>query len=163
VVLLRRRWWAVPVAALAIAVGWGLVLRDGAADCPGGLPTVQGCGTFYDVEVRLFGAAHTYGAGTADARPGGARFDAGAWPPSWPATPRPRCCSTSAPQRGAPDAALLAVAGCGWRLTHCLLELQPVGKRMWTPSFLAVHAAVGIAVLPSRCSSSTASGPRGSG
>ena len=28
-----------------------------------------------------------------------------------------------------------------------LLALQPVAKRLWTPSFLAVHVAVGIAVL----------------
>jgi len=44
-------------------------------------------------------------------------------------------------------AALLAVAGLWLAAYPLLLQLQPVGKRMWTPSSLAVHAAVGIAVL----------------
>ncbi len=35
-----------------------------------------------------------------------------------------------------------------WALAYpAFLLLQPVAKRLWTPSFLAVHAAAGIAVL----------------
>ena len=148
VVLCGRRWWAVLVAALAAAVGWGLLLAGASADCPGGLPTLEGCGTFYDVEVRLFGAEHTYGAGAQTHDPEGlvstlgalATFLAGYAAAAllldlW---------RRSAARRAA---ALLALAGL-WAAAYPLLALlQPVNKRMWTPSFLAIHAAVGIAVL----------------
>ena len=148
VVALRRRWWAVGVAALVVALGWGLVLRAAAADCPGGLPTPEGCGTFYEVEVALFGAAHTYGAGAQTHDPEGlvstlgalATFLAGYAAAALLLDLRDR----SAWLR---SAALLGVAGVWAAAFPLLLLLQPVAKRLWTPSFLAVHAAVGIAVL----------------
>lgn len=148
VVALRRRWWAVGVAGLVVALGWGLVLRAASAACPGGLPTAQGCGTFYDVEVTLFGAAHTYGVGTQTHDPEGlvstlgalATFLAGYAAAALLLDLRDR-------SAGLRSAALLGVAGV-WAVAFPLfLLLQPVAKRLWTPSFLAVHAAVGIAVL----------------
>ena len=148
VVLLGRRWWAVLAAALAAAVGAGLVLADASAGCPGGLPTVEGCGTFYDVEVRLFGAAHTYGAGAQTHDPEGLVSTLGALA-TFLAGYAAAALLLDLGRRSATrrSAALLAVAGL-WLVAYpLLLELQPVGKRMWTPSFLAVHAAAGIAVL----------------
>lgn len=148
VVALRRRWWAVGIAALVVALGWGLVLRAASADCPGGLPTAAGCGTFYDVEVALFGAAHTYGVGTQTHDPEGlvstlgalATFLAGYAAAALLLDLRDR-------SAGLRSAALLGVAGV-WAVAFPLfLLLQPVAKRLWTPSFLAVHAAAGIAVL----------------
>ena len=148
VVLVGRRWWAVLAAALAAAVGWGWVLTRAAASCPGGLPTVEGCGTFYDVEVRLFGAAHTYGAGAQTHDPEGLVSTLGALA-TFLAGYAAAALLLDLGRRSATrrTAALLAVAGVWLAAYPLLLELQPVGKRMWTPSFLAVHAAAGIAVL----------------
>lgn len=43
---------------------------------------------------------------------------------------------------------LLALAAAWAVALPLFLLLQPVGKRLWTPSFVAVHAAAGIAALP---------------
>ena len=148
VALVRRRWEGALVAALVFAVGWGLLLSAASADCPGGLPTVEGCGTFYDVERALFGNAHTYGAGAQTHDPEGlvstlgavATFLAGYAAAGLLHQLRTRSAGLRA-------AALLALASL-WALAWPLfLLLQPVAKRLWTPSFLAVHAAAGIAVL----------------
>jgi predicted acyltransferase len=148
VVLCGRRWWAVLGAAMATAVGWGLLLADASAGCPDGLPTLEGCGTFYEVEVRLFGAAHTYGAGTQTHDPEGLVSTLGALA-TFLAGYAAAALLLDLGRRSAAvrSAALLAVAGVWAAAFPLLLQLQPVAKRMWTPSFLAVHAAVGIAVL----------------
>ena len=146
--VLRRSWSAVLAAAAVVALGWGLLLRDAAADCPGGLPTPEGCGTFLAVDRDLFGAAHVYAAGTLGHDPEGvvstlgalATFLAGYAAAALLHRLRDRAA-------GVRCAALLAMAG-GWALAWPLFGmLQPVAKRLWTPSFVASHAALGIAVL----------------
>ena len=148
VAVLRRRWWAVGIAALATAVSWGLVLRAAAADCPGGLPTQQGCGTFYDVEVALFGAAHTYGIGTQSHDPEGLVSTIGALATVLAGYAAAALLLDLGDRTASVrSAGLLAMAAVWAGAFGLLLALQPVAKRLWTPSFLAVHVAVGIAVL----------------
>ena len=146
--VLRRSWWAVLAAASATAVGWGLLLRSASAGCPGDLPTPEGCGTFLAVDRDLFGAAHVYAAGALGHDPEGVVSTLGAL-----ATFLAGYAAAALLHRlrtrpaGVRSAALLAMAG-GWALAWPLLtQLQPVAKRLWTPSFVASHAALGIAVL----------------
>lgn len=148
VALLRRSWLAVQVAAGAVALGWGLLLRSASAGCPGGLPTPEGCGTFVEVDRALLGAAHVYAAGTLGHDPEGLVSTLGAL-----ATFLAGYAAAALLHRlrarpaGVRAAALLALAG-GWALAWpALTLLQPVAKRLWTPSFLAAHAALGIALL----------------
>jgi len=148
VAVLRRRWWAVGIAALATAVSWGLVLRAAAADCPGGLPTQQGCGTFYDVEVALFGAAHTYGIGTQTHDPEGLVSTIGALATVLAGYAAAALLLDLGDRTASVRSAVLLAMAAVWAGAFgLLLALQPVAKRLWTPSFLAVHVAVGIAVL----------------
>ena len=148
VAVLRRSWWAVLTAAAAAAVGWGLLLRRAAADCPRGLPSPEGCGTFFDVDRDLLGAAHVYATGTLGHDPEGLVSTLGALATFLAgyaaAALLHRLRDRSAVVR---SAALLAMAGA-WAAAWPLLSLlQPVAKRLWTPSFVASHAALGIAVL----------------
>ena len=121
VAVLLRRWWAVLAAAAVTALGWGLLLRSAAADCPGGLPTPEGCGTFLSVDRDLFGAAHVYAAGTLGHDPEGvvstlgalATFLAGYAAAALLHRLRARAA-------GVRCAALLAMAG-GWALAWPLL------------------------------------------
>jgi predicted acyltransferase len=148
VVALLRRWEAVLAAALALAVGWGLLLARASAGCPDGLPTPQGCGTFVGLDRAVFGAAHVYGAGAPGHDPEGLASTLGAlatFLAGWVAARLlVQLGGRSALVRAGALLALAAVWAIAWPL---LLELQPVGKRLWTPSFLAAHAALGTALL----------------
>ena len=148
VVAVRRSWLGAGLVALAVATAWGFVLRAASADCPGRLPTVEGCGTFYDVEVALFGAAHTYGAGAQTHDPEGLVSTAGALATFLAgyaaAALLHRLSARAATVRSGALLGMAAVWAVAWQ---AFLLLQPVAKRLWTPSFLAVHAAAGIALL----------------
>ena len=148
VVALRRHWMPVGVAALAVALAWGLVLSAAAADCPGGLPSAEGCGTFYEVERALFGDAHTYGVGAQTHDPEGLMSTIGALA-TFLAGYSAAALLLQLGRRaaGLRAAALLAMAGAWAAAWPLFLLLQPVAKRMWTPSFVASHAAFGIALL----------------
>ena len=148
VAVLRRHWAAVSAAALAVALGWGVALSLASAGCPGGLPTPAGCGTFVDVELALFGADHAYARGTLGHDPEGLVSTAGALATFLAGYAAAALLTRLSSRRaGVRSAALLALAS-GWAAAWPLfLLLQPVAKRLWTPSFLAVHAALGIALL----------------
>ena len=145
---LRRSWPAVLGASLVTALGWGLLLRTASADCPGGLPTPEGCGTFVELDRALFGPAHVYAAGALGHDPEGlastlgalSTFLAGYAAAALLHRLRERPAGTRA-------AALLAMAGLWAAAWPLLAQLQPVAKRLWTPAFSAAHAALGIAVL----------------
>ncbi len=147
-VALRRRWLPVAAAAVVVALAWGLVLAAASGDCPGGLPTAEGCGTFYGVERGLFGDAHTYGLGAQTHDPEGlvstigalSTFLAGYSAAAMLSALRER-------SAGFRSAALLAMAAAWAAAWPLFLLLQPVAKRLWTPSFVASHAALGIALL----------------
>ncbi len=148
VALLRRRWEAVLAAALAVAVGWGVLLARASADCPGGLPTVEGCGTFVDVDRGLFGTAHVYAAGAAHHDPEGLVSTLGALATFLAGFAAARMLHALAARPAVVRSAALAAMAALWLAAFpLLLELQPVAKRLWTPSFLTVHAAGGIALL----------------
>ncbi len=148
VTVLRRSWWAVLVAAAVTALGWGLLLRAASDGCPDGLPTPEGCGTFLSVDRDLFGAAHVYAAGTLGHDPEGLVSTLGALATFLAGYAAAALLHRLRARRAAVrSGALLALAG-GWALAWPLLaQLQPVAKRLWTPSFVASHAALGIAVL----------------
>jgi predicted acyltransferase len=137
VVLLGRRWWAVLAAAVAIAVGWGLVLRDAAADCPGGLPTVQGCAPSTTSRCGCSGRAHLRRR-DADPRPRRAWCHAGV-PRHLPGRVRAAALLLDLGRRSAVrrSAALLAVAGM-WLAAYPLCWSCSGGQAVWTASFLAV-------------------------
>lgn len=148
VAVLRRRWAPVAAAAVVVALAWGLVLSAAADACPGGLPSIEGCGTFVEVERNLFGVAHTYGAGSHGHDPEGLVSTLGAlatFLAGYAAAGLLHSLGRRA--AGMRSAALLAMA-LGWAVLWPLfLQLQPVAKRLWTPSFVASHAALGIALL----------------
>ena len=148
VTVLRRAWWAVLGAAAVTALAWGLLLRSAAAACPGGLPTPDGCGTFFAVDRDLFGAAHVYAAGTLGHDPEGLVSTLGALA-SFLAGYAAAALLHGLRTRpvGVRSGALLAMAGAWAVAWPVLAQLQPVAKRLWTPSFVASHAALGIAVL----------------
>ena len=144
----RRRWPVVLAAAFAVATAWGLVLAEASAECPGGLPTPEGCGTFDGVERELFGVAHTYGAGALRHDPEGLVSTVGALATFLAgyaaAALLHRLRTRPAPQRSAALLAMAALWAAAWPL---FLLLQPIAKRLWTPSFVASHAALGVALL----------------
>ena len=148
VAVLRRRWQGAAVAALVVAIGWGVLLSVASADCPGGLPTREGCGTFVQLERDLLGAAHTYGAGSHGHDPEGLVSTLGAlatFLAGFAAAALLHRLQSRPPV--VRSGALLAMAA-GWAVAWpLLLQLQPVAKRLWTPSFVASHAALGIALL----------------
>ena len=148
VALVRRRWWAVQGAAVATAVAWGVALAWEGSGCPGGLPTPEGCGTFYDLDLAVFGVAHTYGLGQAGHDPEGLASTLGALA-TFLAGYAAAALLYALKDRPVPlrVAGLFGLAGSWAVLFPLFLLLQPVAKRLWTPSFIAVHAALGIALL----------------
>ena len=148
VALVRRSWPAVLAAGLAVALAWGLLLSVAAEDCAGGLPTAEGCGTFLDLDVELFGAAHVYAGGTLGHDPEGTASTLGALA-TFLAGYAAAALLLRLHARGAAvrSGALLAMAAAWAAAWPAFLLLQPVAKRLWTPAFLASHAALGIALL----------------
>jgi predicted acyltransferase len=147
VVVLRRRWRLVLVASVAVAFGWAAVLASAAADCPGGEPTPDGCGTLISVDEAAFGAEHLYHSGTAGHDPEGLPSTLGALATFLTGFAAGRMLHEA---RGRPLIArlarLLAMAALWAVLIGPLLTFQPVGKRLWTGSYVAV-TAVGCLVL----------------
>jgi predicted acyltransferase len=148
VAVLRRRWPAVTLAALVVAGAWGLVLARASAGCPAGLPTVEGCGTFVELDRAVFGEAHVYAPGSAEHDPEGLASTAGALATFLAGYAAASLLHALRARTATARTAALLVMAAGWALAWPVLELlQPVGKRMWTPSFVALHAALGIALL----------------
>ena len=145
---LRRRWPLVAGAAVAVALAWGLLLSSASGSCPGGLPTPEGCGTFVDAERALLGVAHTYGAGAHGHDPEGLVSTTGALATFLAGYAAAALLHQLRARAAYEQAAALLVMAAGWAvLWPAFTLLQPVAKRLWTPSFLAVHAALGIALL----------------
>jgi heparan-alpha-glucosaminide N-acetyltransferase len=145
----RRRWTVTLAAAAVLAVGWSLLLWHGGSACEGGRPTTDGCGTYLDADLALFGESHVYHEGRLGHDPEGTASTLGALATFLAGYAATRLLA------GLPDlrrrvAASLALAA-GWALLALpLLALQPLNKRLWTGSFVAVNAAgclVALAVL----------------
>jgi predicted acyltransferase len=148
VALVRRRWWAVLAAAVVTALAWGIALAVASRGCLNGLPSPDGCGTFYFLDLALFGESHVYGDGQLGHDPEGLASTVGAlatFLAGYAAAALLDRLRGRAPHLRA--AALLAMAASWAVLLPAFLLLQPVAKRLWTPSFVALHAVLGIAVL----------------
>ena len=147
-VAVRRRWQAALVVALALALAWAVALQVSARDCVDGLPQPDGCGTLLAVDTAVFGEQHVYHQGRLGHDPEGlastvgalATFVVGYGAAMLVQSLRARTVSIRA-------GALLAVAA-GWLVVlPLLLWFQPVAKRLWTGSFVAVNAAWCLALL----------------
>jgi predicted acyltransferase len=150
VAVLLRRWWAV------LAAAGGHRARLGPAACGPPRRTAratcrrpEGCGTFLSVDRELLGSPPT---STPPARsattPEGRRVDARGAATFLAGYAARRCCTGCA--HGGPVSAARRCSRwpvAGRSPGHCSRSLQPVAKRLWTPSFVASHAALGIAVL----------------
>jgi heparan-alpha-glucosaminide N-acetyltransferase len=143
-----RRWWPALAAAVGAALAWGVALRLAAGNCPEGLPSPEGCGTFHGLDVAVFGAAHTYAQGQVGHDPEGLASTTGALATFLAGYAAAALLHGLQGRSVAVRAgALLALAGAWAALLPAFVLLQPVAKRLWTPSFVALHAALGIAVL----------------
>jgi heparan-alpha-glucosaminide N-acetyltransferase len=145
----RRRWTATLAAAVVLAVGWSLLLWHGGASCEDGLPTNDGCGTYLDVDVALFGESHVYHEGRFGHDPEGAASTLGALATFLAGYSATRLLARRHRLRDRVTTCLALAAG--WAvLALPLLALQPLNKRLWTGSFVAANAAgclVALAVL----------------
>ena len=148
VALARRRWLVVTAVAIGLCLVWGVLILSAAADCPGGRPTPSGCGTLHSVDKSLLGEAHVYAAGAAGHDPEGIASTLGATASLLAGT---AALLLITERRAATVAwravALLAMSG-GWLVMSApFLLFAPFGKRMWTPAFVSLNAAAGLAVL----------------
>ncbi len=75
---LRFRWQAALALAIACAAAWAGLLTWNAIDCPGGLPTPAGCGTFLAVDESVLGRDRIYALGATGHDPEGIASSLGA-------------------------------------------------------------------------------------
>lgn len=144
----RRRWVWVTGAAVGLAVLWGLIILVAAADCPGGEPTVEGCGTLHWIDVAVLGRTHVYGEGTAGHDPEGLASTLGATASLLVGSAAVILMTTQRFASAMSRAGVLAMTSAGWlALTPPLLLFAPFGKRMWTPAFVSLNAAGALAAL----------------
>ena len=132
-----RRWWAVAVFVVALLVGYGWLLEVPTIDgCRGA--DIPECTAVGQVDLGVFGADHMYRDGTAGYDPEGLASTAGAVASvliGWLAGELLRS------GRVARMAALGAGCLAGGLLWSGALD---VNKRLWTPSFTLVTAAISI-------------------
>ena len=144
----RRRWLWVTVAAVGLAALWGLMILVAAAHCPAGEPQPSGCGTFYDVDVAVFGRSHVYGGGQAGHDPEGLLSAVGATASFLAGSAAVILMTKRRFDSPTSRAGVLAAMSAGWlMLTPLLLLFAPFGKRMWTPAFVSLNAAGALAAL----------------
>lgn len=145
----RRRWWVATLAALVLCIGWGAMVAHAGSDCVSGEPTRDPpCGTFVEVDERLFGTDHIYAGGIAGHDPEGMASTLGALASFLAGFGAGRLLvdRRAASQRSR-FVALLALAA-GWlAVTPVLSVFAPFGKRLWTPTFVSLNAAAGIAAV----------------
>ncbi len=145
---LRRRWWAVLLAALGLTLLWGAALRYEARDCPEEIPTEQGCGTLLRVDTRLFGDAHVYRQATFGHDPEGVASTLGATATFLVGFGAIALLLELRDRPIAHQAGALAAVGVGALLTWPVMRaFMPVGKRIWSPAYIVLNAGVGLLVL----------------
>lgn len=141
----RFRWQAAIALAIACAAAWGGLLAWNASACPSGLPTPEGCGTFLSIDQSLLGRDRVYALGVTGHDPEGIASSLGAL-----ATFLSGIAAGSVAHIfvGRRRLALTAGMGAVWLLLVPLfLNFQPVGKRMWTPAYSAVHSGAALLIL----------------
>ena len=135
-----RRWWAVAVFIVALLVGYGWLLEVPTIDgCRGA--DIPECTAVGQVDLAVFSADHVYRDGTAGYDPEGLASTAGAVASvliGWLAGELLRS------GRVVRMAALGAGCLAGGLLCSDALD---VNKRLWTPSFTLVTAAISIGLM----------------
>lgn len=145
---LRRSWWAVGLAAVAVTLLWGVLLTGSASGCVDGEPTPDGCGTFLWLDERAFGVDHVYQQGAAGHDPEGLASTLGALGTFLAGFAAGRLLVDLHDRSTAVRAGAVAAMGAGWlAVTPAALAFAPFGKRMWTPAFVTLNAAAGLAAL----------------
>lgn len=146
--LLRLRWVPVLIAAVACCLAWAMVLTYSAASCPDGLPSPDGCGTLHELDQVVLSSERVYAAGAVGHDPEGLASSLGALG-SFLGGFAAAALAYSQGARSTIARALSVLAmGIGWlALTPVFLLFQPMGKRMWTASFTAVHLGFGLIAL----------------
>lgn len=146
----RRRWWAALALSVALAFGWGAMLHAASVHCPDGRPSREGrgCGTFVEVDRALFGDAHIYRQGQAGHDPEGTASTLGALATFLAGFGAAQLVHEQRGRRLGERAGLLVAMAAGWlALTPVFLWFVPVAKRLWTPAFVSLNAAGGLAAL----------------
>jgi predicted acyltransferase len=148
VAVARRRWWVVTVAAVVLCLVWGGMLHHAALGCPGGdASPAPVCGTFLDVDTHVFGVDHLYRTGTVGHDPEGIASTIGALATFLVGFAAGRVLVLN---RGSQRRRLLGLAAMavGWLVVSPLLRLfAPFGKRLWTPVFVSLNGACGLAAI----------------
>ncbi len=147
-----RRWWAIAAVVAVLLVGYGWTLTSPTVDGCRGVDVPE-CTVPGAIDTATFGSAHLYRDGTAGYDPEGLPSTAGAVASvliGWLAGDLLR-------RRRLPELAGLGAAcfGAGLLWSHAI----EVNKRLWTPSFMLVTAAISIGLLlrrtrgrrPTRC------------
>lgn len=146
----RRRWWAVLLLAVAPALVWGAALRAASDPCPDSLPSRdgRGCGTFVELDRRVFGDAHLYRGGAAGHDPEGLASTTGALATFLAGFAAARLLLDLGGRPLWQRAGAVAGLAALWlALFPAMLVFVPVAKRLWTPAFVAITAAGGLAAL----------------
>ena len=140
----RDRLWVVGAAAalLPVAYGFGLWVLDDR--CAG----AETCSPYAGIDEAVLGSAHVYGGGVNGYDPEGVVVSVTAVAlvlVGYVAGARLRA---SAPDRRGALAGHLALAGAGLASVAWVLDqVQPVSKRLFTPSFVTVAAGIALLVL----------------
>ena len=135
-----RRWWAIALLTGGLLIGYGWLLMTPTVDGCRGVDTPS-CTVPGQIDAATFGTAHLYRDGTAGYDPEGLASTAGAVASvliGWLAGDllRRRRVAAIVALGGA-----CLVAGVVWSST---IE---VNKRLWTPSFVLVTAAISLALI----------------
>ncbi len=135
-----RRWWAVALFVVALLVGYGWVLEIPTVDGCRGVSTPE-CTAVGQIDLSVLGPSHIYRDGSAGYDPEGLASTAGAVASvliGWLAGELLRS------RRLAGMAAIGAVCLAGGLLWASALD---VNKRLWTPSFTLLTAAISIGLM----------------
>lgn len=148
VAMFRRSWPSVAIAAVVCMLAWGGLLAYSARSCPDGTPTQEGCATFLWLDERAFDSDHVYQRGTAGHDPEGIASTIGALATFLAGYSAGRLVSDLRNRPILVRVGALAAMAAGWLvLTPLALAFAPFGKRMWTPAFVSLNAAAGLAAL----------------
>lgn len=143
----RRRWALVTASAVVLCALWGVIVLVAAAECAGGRPTPDGCGTLHGIDRAVFGTRHVYGGGEAGYDPEGLASTLGATA-SLLAGSGAVIFTAARAGSARRRTGVLALLSAGWlAVTLPLLAFAPFGKRMWTPAFVSLNAAAALGVL----------------
>lgn len=147
VALTRRRWIPALAISLGLALGWGMLLAHASAGCPGGeAVNTPACGTFVELDERAFGADHIYQLGTVGHDPEGIASTLGATATFLTGFSAARLLTTRSRRSHLGHVAdLMAMAAMWLAVSPVLAAFAPFGKRLWTPQFVSLNAAAGLA------------------